>query len=160
MTRPYRRRTIMGEMQMVTEYVMRAYPGATVFFRLRLGTLAPLTQEILTPEEARAATTPFASWADAVVATDRELIIIEGKMRSHVVAIAQLQLYAGKARETPDLRPYARLPIALEMVVSIEDPAITAMARQQGIRVAVYRPAWLPEWIAARRRRETRPQRS
>ena len=101
----------------------------------------------------------FRRWADAVVVSREELVVIEAKIRSMPGAISQLQLYGELVPQTPELRPYLGLPRVLELVVAVEDPAVRRLAERSGIRHRVYRPAWLPIYLEQLKRRETRAPR-
>lgn len=146
-----------GETRFVSEYVAARYPDAIVKERMRLGPLVPLSADSdLTDAELKMVGV-FRRFADAVVITKSELIVVEGKMRSTPGAVAQLHLYQELLDSTFDLYDYLSLPRALELVVAIEDPAVTRMAVTFGVRVATYRPAWLPQWMAALHPRESTP---
>lgn len=157
MPRPWLKRSPFGEMEMVSEYVQRAYPTAEIRFRVRLGTSATALSDELTEAEVRAVGTVQLRWADVVVITPRELVVVEGKMRSGPGAISQLELYGSLVPLTQELVPFMDRQLVLELVVSIEDPLVTRMATERGIRVAVYRPSWFAAWAARRDRRESRP---
>ena len=149
--------TKYGELRMVAEYVRSAYPDASLWMRLRLGTLIPdHPRPDMTPEEEKMSGV-FRRWADAVVVTGSELIVIEGSMRSETGKPSQLAIYGLLVPHTPDLKEHLHLRLVLEMVVAIEDPVVSAYARKQGIRTTVYEPDWLPLWRAQLHRRERRP---
>lgn len=97
----------------------------------------------------------FRRFADAVVITRTELVLIEAKMRSAPDAIGQLLLYKTLVRETFELLDWAHLPLVLELVVAVDDPAVRRMAEEIGIRVKVFRPAWLAQWAAQVNYRES-----
>jgi hypothetical protein len=150
----------MGEDQMVVEYVMREYAGMEARFRLRLGAYtSELDGRTLSLAESRALNR-VERYADAIVVRPGELVIVEGKIRAEPGALGQLDLYELLVPLTAELKPFLNRPVVKELVCSIEDPLITAMARQREIRVKVYKPAWLPDYIAARNRREGRPKSS
>mgnify|MGYP001581549101 FL=1 len=159
MPRAWNKRHPMGEMEMVAEYVSREYPAADARLRVRLGTIQPaIAGRVLTPEESRALR-PVLRWADAIAILPAEVVLIEAKIRAEPGAIAQLEVYRDLFPLTAELQPFLNRPLTLELVCAIEDPAVTAYARTRGIRVKVYRPSWLQEYLAKRARRETRPPR-
>ena len=152
-------RSPWGETRLLSEYLALTYPEDLVFERLRLGAAAPLMPSAeMTPAEL-AMVGVFRRWADAVVVTPEDLIIVEAKVRSSPTAIGQLTLYQTLLASTPELKPYLARRQVLELVVAVEDPAVSRLCASNGIRCRVYRPAWLPEYLAALGRRETRPPR-
>lgn len=157
MPRAWNKRGVWGEMQMLSEYLAAHYPNDQVRMRVRMGTVQLPTTGGLSERDARAVNHVFLRWADAVVVTPTELIVIEAKMRADPSAISQLELYRELVPKTQELLPFLGRRIVAELVVSIEDPAVTAMASRRSIRVRVYKPAWLGEWAARRRRNESRP---
>ena len=149
--------TKFGEMRMVAEYVQRTYPQGLVFMRLRLGVMEPdVGPRTLSPEE-MAMLGVFRRWADAVVVTQDELIVVEASIRSDSGDPSKLVLYGRLVPSTPELKAFLNRRLVLELVVAVEDPAVTALAREMGIRVRVYPPPWLPEYLAQLHRRERRP---
>lgn len=149
--------TKFGEMRLVSEYIARTYPDGLVFMRLRLGSLLPDgPRQDLTDGELEMLGV-FRRWADAVVVTPKELIVVEASMRSDTGDPSKLVMYGRLVPLTPDLRAYLDRPLHLELVVAVEDPAVSALAHEMGIRTAVYRPPWLPEYLAQLHRRERRP---
>lgn len=142
---------------MVAEYLIKTYPRDLVFMRLRLGTLQRESPgQDLSPEEA-AMMGVFRRWADAVVVTPRELIVVEASIRSDTGDPSKLVIYGRLVPQTPELRSYLDRPLVLELVVAVEDPVVSQMAHELGIRTKVYRPPWLGEYLAQLHRRERRP---
>ena len=72
--------TKYGEMRMVAEYISQTYPDADVYMRLRLGALRPDGEDRnLSPAE-EAMLGVFRRWADAVVVTRDEVIVVVGRV--------------------------------------------------------------------------------
>jgi hypothetical protein len=144
---------------MLGEYLAFQYPNDNVWERLRLGPLKAVGSPEGWTEQEMAMSGVFRRWADAVVQTPSELIIVEAKMRSAPGAVAQLLLYQELVDLTPELDAYRSLPQVLELVVAIDDPAVRRMAERQGIRVRVFRPDWYAAWAEALTRRAVRAPR-
>jgi hypothetical protein len=142
---------------MVAEYVRDTYPDAVVFMRLRLGGLEPDTGDQGYSQEELRALGVFRRWADAVVVTPAEVVLIEVSIRSDTGDPSKLVIYGRLARLTPELQEYLDRPLVLELVVAVEDPVVSQLAREFGIRTRVYPPPWLAEYLAQLHRRETRP---
>lgn len=142
---------------MVAEYISGAYRDSLVFMRLRLGHLVPGgDRSELTDAEAQMMGV-FRRWADAVVVTAHEVIVVEASIRSDTGDPSKLVLYGRLVPHTPELREYLDRPVVLELVVAVEDPAVSAFAHELGIRTRVYRPPWLPEYLKQLHPRERRP---
>jgi hypothetical protein len=142
---------------MVAEYLRDTYPNDIAFMRLRLGTLEPAGGLAgLTEEEIRALGV-FRRWADAVVVTPAEVVLIEVSIRSDTGDPSKLVIYGRLARHTPELQEYLDRPLVLELVVAVEDPVVSQLAHELGIRTRVYTPPWLSEYQSMLHRRETRP---
>lgn len=143
-----------GETRLVSEYLAATYPDAIVMERVRLGPVVAVGgNEGLTDAEVRMSGV-FRRFADAIVVTKSELIVVEGKMRAAPDAVAQLHLYNELVDDTFDLLDYKHLPRALELVTAIADPAVERMAAKFDVRVRVYRPAWYAQWVQSRSHRE------
>lgn len=152
-------RSAYGESRMLSEYLAWQYPDATVYERMRLGALIPRTADPTMTAEELAMVGVFRRWADAVVVSRDELVVVEAKMRSAPGAVAQLELYEELVPLTPELVPFLSLPLVLELVVAIEDPAVRRLCERKGIRCRIYKPDWLPVWVSALHRNEARPPR-
>lgn len=151
--------TRFGETRLLNEYLVAEYKGAIVYPRLRLGAAMPLTPgEALDESELRMVGV-LRRWADAVVITDQELVVIEAKVRAAPGAASQLLLYDELVPFTPELRPYLSRRRVLELVYAVEDPAVSRVCERLGIRCRRFVPAWLPEYTAQLHRRETRAPR-
>jgi hypothetical protein len=146
-------------MRLLSEWARAAYPDAEVWMRLRLGRATPLNPDLAGDPGIEGALRAFSRWADAVVVTRDELILVEAKVRSSPNAIGQLMLYRDLVPGTPELAGYLDRPLVLQLLVAVEDPAVTRLCAQAGIRHVVYRPPWLPEYLAQLHRRETVPPR-
>lgn len=142
---------------MLSEYLAASYPRDQVRMRVRMGTVQLPATRGLSARDARAVNHVFLRWADAVVLTPTELVVIEAKMRADPSAISQLEVYRDLVPKTQELLPFLDRRVVAELVVSVEDPVVTALAQRRGIRVRAYMPAWFGEWAARRQRFESRP---
>lgn|SRR3990167_4684967 len=149
--------TKYGEMRMVAEYVQLTYPDDIVFMRLRLGTMIPDgPRPNLAPEEV-AMLGVFRRWADAVVITKDELVVIEASIRSDTGDPSKLVIYGRLVPHTPELREFLDRRLVLELVVAVEDPVVRQLAQEMGIRTRTYEPKWMGLYLAQLHRREARP---
>lgn len=144
------------EMRMVAEYLASHYAKYPYKMRVRLGSVpAELDLPGRDMTEYRMAGV-WRRWADAVVFKPRQVVIIEAAIKPDPGYISKLQLYGKLFRHTPELEPYAGLPVALELVYALEDAVLMEMARQAKIKTVEFKPAWLDEYLRILYPRERR----
>jgi len=144
------------EMRLVSEYLAANYADYTTQTRVRLGSVhSDLHPEKLSPAELRAVGV-WRRWADAIVVMPDRLILIEAAIRPNPGDISQLELYEHLLPKTPELAEHSGKRIEKVLLYALEDPVIVAMARERGIRVVYFRPAWVEEYLAILYPRERR----
>jgi len=125
--------------------------------RVRLGALdQPRYQGRYAPEELRALGV-LRRWADAIVITKQDMVLIETKIRPTPGVVSQLEIYGELVQYTPELRQYQGRRLRLELVFAIQDPVVTAYAEKRGIRVVHFCPEWVLEYLEELYPREQRP---
>jgi len=134
------------EMRYLAEYVGIAFPDAVrVWFQVPVGdTVHHLAHMMGVPN-------PRWFWrygrrADAVVVTKSDVWVIETETRRPVQGLAELLVYKERLPETVHLKPWLRGRRVRMLLVSpfLEIDTYLA-AKNAGIEIAVYRPAWLDE---------------
>ena len=135
MPRPYVRR----EALLLEEWVKKTYPDKLQWFRVRLGPAVFKGEEKLYQMLRR--------WANAVVFTGKEVLIIEAKMRPMPEGIAELELYRDLFPQTPEFKAFWKYPVKLIYLTTWEDKAIKGLCEKKGIEYVVYRPPWAEEYI-------------
>lgn len=145
------------EMRMVSEYIAKYFPGSITMSRVRLGATSPdLLPADLSDAEKRMLTV-WKRWADAIVITRTRLILIEGKILPDPGVISQLLLYKELLMHTPELQQYLDRDVELQLVMAIEDPLVSKLARDQGIKVTIFTPDWIGEYVSTLAGRKQRP---
>jgi len=147
------------EAEYVSEYCAMTFPRTPVVFHCRLGTWpAPLTAEELSPEE-QAMLRVRMRWADAVVIEPERILVIEGKLRASefLKGLGELQLYTHLVAHTPEFEKFRNRQVKGRLLIPLMDPAVSLMARQQNLEVAVYAPTFWAEFLAAVQPRQARP---
>lgn len=142
---------------MVAEYIQATYPADEVLMRQRLGTMMQGGDRPGGTDAENAMQGVFRRWADAIVITGDSLIVVEASLRSDAGDPSKLLIYGRLVPHTPELTPFLKRRLVLELVVAVEDPAVSMVARELGIRTRVYTPLWFPEYLAQLHRRERRP---
>jgi hypothetical protein len=98
-------------------------------------------------------------YADAVIVLDDQVLCIEAKMRATPSAVSQVEFYLGQMIRTPAMQQYMNRPFVPLCLWAIDDPAVSAYARGRGVRVEVFTPSWIEEYMTASlyRTRATNP---
>jgi transglutaminase-like putative cysteine protease len=135
------------ERQYVPEYVNKMYPNrVAVFYNMAVGP-APEQLKLAHPETPLESFRRWRFWIDAVVILRDRMVLIEGKIRKVAEGLGQLQLYRDLLPQTPELQPYARLPVECRLVVARPDPRVIELASKQQVIIDVYRPDWVIEYL-------------
>jgi len=130
-----RRKRRRVEQRLVWEWVKKNFPDRPQWFRQRVGKAVFVGDEKLYQVLRR--------WADAIILDDKEIVIVEGKLRPKPEAIAELLLYKSLFPETPEFKVYKDLPIRMIMLTTMLDKAVKALAKQHKIEYVIYAPAWV-----------------
>ncbi len=145
------------EQRLVSEFVNRFYRGHEVKLHARLGTVQPrLAGRYATDADLRLVGL-FRRWADAVVFQPDRVVLIEGKILPQPGVLSQLNLYERVFAKTPEFSEHAHKPIEKVLLCAIEDPVVTQLAREQNVRVVVFRPKWIDSYLKILYPRERTP---
>jgi hypothetical protein len=142
-----KRRRIPASTMLLHEWASLRYPGALVFYQLRLGpTNRTLVNVTVTPELERMLR--VANWyADAVILTESEGLMVEAKVEPNPSAIGQALFYLRLYWQTPELAGYSHLPFSPVVLFAENDPTVADFARSLGVRVEIYTPPWIADYL-------------
>jgi len=143
---PKRKYRIIHEPYIV-EWLMKTYPPGVWSTNVRVG--RPRRELIvpgLRPEEVRMLRI-YTGRADAIVLLPDKVAIVEAMIRSEPGKIQMLKTYARLFRMTEEFREHWEKPIGMVLLTPLDEPFITRMAREEGIRVVYYRPEWIITYI-------------
>jgi len=127
------------ESRLLGEWILANYPGDRVVYRARLG---PNTDQPIYKSVSR--------YADALVFTGSEVLIIEAKLDSYLGAIAQLEFYSQLFKQTPEYSDYWTAPIKLILLVARVTEDLIVYANSKGIQVVLYFPSWVQDYFTDR----------
>lgn len=148
------------ERRLLAEWLALRWPDARVQQQVRLGAYQPsISTSGLDRTEIKALGV-WRRYADAIVYERSRLVLIEASIPADVGYVARLQLYKRLVPLTPELEEFRSLPVAMLYLCAIEDPIVTAIAREAGIAVEVYQPSWVAEFIGTLERNKQRPPKS
>jgi hypothetical protein len=132
---------------LLREWAAKFYAGLPLMEQYRLGpTRNALLNVALTPALENALR--VANWfADGVIATPTSTVIVEAKVRPNPSAVGQVLFYQRLAMATPLLQSRLNLPIEPTVLFAESDSAIEHFARNYGVRVALYSPKWIVDYL-------------
>ena len=99
----------------------------------------------------------FRRYADALIFERDKIILIEAAIRPQPGKVSTLELYKMMIPSTPELSEYKDLPVEMVLLCAINDPFLTTLARGKGIKVVMFRPAWIEKYIESLYPREQTP---
>jgi hypothetical protein len=144
---------------LLREWAALKYSGLLLREQLRLGpTTATLAGVQVDP--ALEAMLRVSNWyADGVIITSAEVLIIEAKVKADPSAISQVLFYRVMAIRTPALAEMLHKPIVPIVLYGESDNDVNQFARQMGCRVEIYTPGWIADYLTQVqfRRRSTAP---
>lgn len=144
------------ELRMISEWLAQEYPDATYETRVRLGRIEPRVEGAYVSDEESRMLGVFRRWADAIVFLPDRLILIEAAIRPEPGDISKLKLYERLIPNTPELEKYRDLPVVKVLLYAMPDDLLLVMAREEGIEVRYFRPAWIEEYLKELYPRERR----
>jgi len=135
------------ERRLVSEFTVKFYEGYEVRFQVSIGATPRRLMGRFMTEATERLVGKFRRWADALVLLPDRVVLIEGKIVPQPGVISQLDLYERLIPKTPELQEHSHKPVEKLLVCAIEDPVVTQMAREQNIRVVVFRPKWIDDYL-------------
>jgi hypothetical protein len=119
-------------------------------YELRLGP-TPQTLIGVTVSPQLEAMLRVALWyADLVVPTPTELLVVEAKVQPKPGAVGEALWYSRLVPTTPELAAYAHLPVVPVVLFGESNEILNAWARTLGVRVELYTPPWIAEYLSTR----------
>src|SRR5712691_8968210 len=119
------------ESRLVAEWVTQTWPHAIIKFRVDVGDLTPaMSATGLSAAELRKLGRSR-RWVDAMVVEPATVHLVEAKIRLEPGALEQLELYKALFPKTPEFQDLVGRDLQLHLVYAIEDPVLTAIARQR-----------------------------
>lgn len=128
------------EKRLVAEYVGVTYPTSLQWRNVRLG-------EIKNQQDGKMYAF-LRRWADAIVITMDEVVIIEGKVKPAPGVISQLQLYMTLFPKTPEYTNYRNWNIRGEIVCALNDEEVENLAKKAGLNYVIYEPTFIDDILA------------
>ena len=144
------RNSSKAESQLLKEWVKAKYPLATVFPELRLGpTRKHLVGVEVSPQ--LEAMLRVSNWyADCVIITPSEGLVVEAKVDPKPAAVGEALFYRTLIFSTPAMQPYLHMQFNPVVLFAEDDSAVTPFARSLGVRVEIWTPPWIADYLVNR----------
>lgn len=156
---PGPRRATQASTRLLHEWAVMQPWDQQPFYELRLGQTKQHTNGLaLTPELEEMLRN--SNWyADLVGPSQGVLLVIEAKIVASPAAIGQLEHYVQLVWSTPKLREFLNRPIVPVLLCAVDDSMIHQSAMNKGIRIEVFSPPWIQEYLKTKhfRRRFSNP---
>jgi len=144
------------ELRLVSEFLAQEFASWPYQTHVRLGSIRPRVEGAFVSDAEARMLGVFRRWADAIVFLPDRLVLIEAAIRPEPGDISKLELYERLIPNTPELSDFAALPVEKWLVYCIPDELLLVLAREKGIQVRYFRPAWVEEYLAELYLRERR----
>jgi len=135
------------EVRMVSEYLLQNYAQYEYTMAVPLGSLP--VELLATQGQAKTMgiMRPYRPEVDAMVVLPRFLLLVEAKVWNIINGLSKLPMYKSLVPITPELQGYMPREILMQLVVGWTNPNLERMARDAGVEVRVFCPAWLKEIV-------------
>ena len=98
-------------------------------------------------------------YPDAILFTPSTVTIVEASVKPDPGKISLLDLYARLFPLTPEFAGWTAVPIEKLLVFGLPDPVLEQVAREHGVRVEIFQPQWVRDYILQGRPRDQRSPR-
>jgi len=138
------------ERKYIVEWVERNYPRPLAkLYNVRLGTV-PQAIRASAPGQPASFFRTSLSYADAVVVTEDEILVIEAKIYEPEKGIGQLNRYARLIPTSPDLQIWGSRPVKKILVTWRSTFPIVDEANHNGVSIVIFRPPWIEPILRSR----------
>jgi len=135
------------ETRLLSEWVSKNYSDSRVFYRVRLGSYPSWAINSINKGAPAAIYKVYQRWADAIVITDKELILIEAKIKADPGVISQINLYEQLLPKTESFQQFRDLPIRKLILMAQSDPEVELLAQRENITVKIFSPPWVTDYL-------------
>ena len=137
------------ERRYIVEWAEARFPGARKQFNVPIG---PVPEEVI---KALGFTKgvrffrPYRPKIDCLVFLPDKLIAAEAEILVPKAAIRDLILYKQLLPQSPELGEYKLKPMEFYLVMPESIGWVEEIARQNGIKIDIFKPAWIDEYVKA-----------
>ena len=134
--------------RLTTEWMLRQYPRGGYTLNARLGPALDGLVEQVGLERALRESAPWRPRVDALAVEAGKVVLIEAEIRQVRNAVGNLLVYRNLVKHTPELRGNWTKPVEMVLLTPWTNTSIDAMARTSGVRVEIYNPPWIADYVA------------
>jgi len=138
---------VQRDRRYVVEYIEEYYPGKRVFYNLRMGPPPIAVAQAYPGLDVDRYARVWKKTCDAVVVTDKDLILIEGELRRPSMGLGELLIYRDLISTTPELQPYLDRRIRTVLLCPMIDPTLSLQLQQRNIELVIFRPKWAEDYL-------------
>ena len=139
-----------AERYLLSQWLELRFPNDRALIQVRLAKPAPKIQTECLEFAALKALGNSRRFADALIVKPDRLILIEASIPPDPGYISRLLLYKELIPKTPDVQFPTDLPVEMIYLIAFEDPVVSKLARQAGIKVEIYQPDWVIQYANER----------
>lgn len=147
---PGTRRNARAETQMLHEWVSLHGWQAQAIYELRLGPTSRVLSGVTVSPQLEAMLRVANWYADLIVPTGTELLVVEAKVEPKPSAAGEVLWYSALVRSTPVLAQYSNLPVTPVVLFGEIDAELGTFINSLGVRVEYYTPPWIADYLATR----------
>ena len=133
--------------QLLREWAASKYPGIHLYEQVRLGPTSAVLINVPVSPALEAALRVENWYADGLLITPTEVLIIESKMAASPSAVGQVLFYQRLSHGTPMLEPYLAKPFWPVVLFAESDNDVNTFARGLGCRVELFTPTWIADYL-------------
>ena len=136
------------EARLISEWVQQNYPKAQlVRFRCPLGPIPDKLVQDLGLEKAIGYARPYRPEVDALIVTEKEIVLAEAKIFKVMDGLSKLPIYGALVPKTPELQPYLGRTIRLKLITAKPLPWMKEAAAEAAVEVVVFQPEWIKAYL-------------
>jgi hypothetical protein len=134
--------------RLIAEWMMQQYPRGGYTLNARLGPALDGLVESIGLERALQESAPWRPRVDALAVEAGLVVLVEAEIRQVRNAVGNLLVYRNLVATTPELREHWGKPVEMVLLTPWTNSTIDAMARTAGVRMEVYNPPWIADYVA------------
>lgn len=132
---------------LLREWAAVKYPGYFLREQVRVGPTHESVVGVTIPPALAAALKNWNWYCDGLIVLPDSVLIIEAKVHPDPGAVGQVLFYREIAIGTPELAPLLALPWYPVVLWAEIDDGLNKWAQKFGVRVEVYTPQWIADYL-------------
>lgn len=134
--------------RLTAEWMALEYPGGGYTLNARLGPPLDGLASSIGLERALRESAPWRPRVDALAVESGRVVLVEAEIRQVRNAVGNLLVYRNLVPSTPELREHWSKPVEMVLLTPWTNATIDAMARTAGVRMELFAPPWIADYVA------------